>query len=93
MVDHACGCAVLRGANVFIQGLLAAPVGMQDGDSVSVYADVDGKCRKGLVKPYDGRTVYLGNGIARASRHAIFVTKTKLRFACAESLLLWHFQL
>ena len=45
---------------------------MQIGDNVSVYADVDGTCRKGLVKPFDGRVIYVGNGIAEMSRNTLF---------------------
>lgn len=28
IVDHACGMAVLRGANIFAQGIMSAPMGM-----------------------------------------------------------------
>ena len=80
IVDHACGCAVMRGANVFVQGILAAPADMQQDDVVSVYSDIDGQCRKGLVKAYTGKTVFLGNGVVKASRNDIFVTKKVTRF-------------
>ena len=45
---------------------------MKDGDCVSVYADVEGKCRKGLTKPFEGNVVFVGNGIARISRTDLF---------------------
>lgn len=48
---------------------------MQAGDSVSVYADVDGKCRKGLIKPFDGRVVFVGNGVAEISRNSLFCSE------------------
>jgi len=43
------------------------------GDKVSVYIDVDGRCRRGRKKWFDGAKVYVGNGLAQLSRHDIFV--------------------
>ena len=37
--------------------------GVTKGQVVSVFADVDGSCRKGLVVPYEGKTVFVGNGL------------------------------
>ena len=48
---------------------------MCKGDSVSVFADVEGKCRKGSMKPLDGRVVHVGNGIAEMSRQTLFCSK------------------
>ncbi|XP_070566096.1 tRNA (cytosine(72)-C(5))-methyltransferase NSUN6-like [Ptychodera flava] len=72
IVDLMCGGAVLRGADVFVPGVMAAHPGIQVGDKLSVYADMDGSCRKGLTKPYEGNKVFLGNGIAQVSRADIF---------------------
>ena len=44
---------------------------------MSVYVDLDGKCRKGLTKPFDGAKIHVGNGIARVSRYQLFVEEGK----------------
>ena len=41
-----------------IQSILLI-TGIERGDLVSVYADLEGKCRKGLTKPYDGQKCLL----------------------------------
>lgn len=41
-------------------------------DSVSVYCDVDKKCRKGFTKHFEGRKYFLGNGKACFSRWQLF---------------------
>ena len=53
---------------------------MEAGDRVSVYADVDGTCRKGLLKPFDGRVVYVGNGVAEMSRSELFSSDEPPRY-------------
>ncbi|RUS87554.1 hypothetical protein EGW08_004660 [Elysia chlorotica] len=72
MVDLACGMAVLRGANIFIQGIMAAPTSLAKGDAVSVFADLDKKCLKGLTTKYTGRKLFVGNGISQVSRADVF---------------------
>ena len=39
---------------------------------VSVYADVDNKCRRGYLKVFSGRKFFLGNGQAEFNRDALF---------------------
>ncbi|NXF20534.1 NOP2 methyltransferase, partial [Rhodinocichla rosea] len=41
------------------------------GDLVSVYSDIEGKCKRGA-KEFDGVKVFLGNGISELSRSEIF---------------------
>lgn len=53
---------------------------MQPGDVVSLYADLNGLCRRGLVKPFDGPKCLLGNGRACISRHDIFSSEQRLDF-------------
>ncbi|XP_022665313.1 putative methyltransferase NSUN6 [Varroa jacobsoni] len=67
-----CGEAVLRGANVFVPGVMGAPGNLQKGDMVAVYVDVDNKCCKGDKRHYQGEKVFIGNGMARVSRDDIF---------------------
>ena len=45
---------------------------MNKGDIVSVYADLDGICRKGYTKCFEGRKYFVGNGVALLSRSEIF---------------------
>ncbi|XP_074656528.1 tRNA (cytosine(72)-C(5))-methyltransferase NSUN6-like isoform X2 [Tubulanus polymorphus] len=72
IVDLACGMAVLRGANIFAQGIMAAHPGMQADDTVSVFSDIDGMCRKGLTQAFQGKKIFVGNGIAKISRQDLF---------------------
>ncbi|XP_066934831.1 tRNA (cytosine(72)-C(5))-methyltransferase NSUN6-like [Clytia hemisphaerica] len=72
IVDSSCGTAVLRGADIFVPGVLAANSNVVAGDLVSVYCDVKKKCRKGFTKHFDGEKFYLGNGKALFSRWQLF---------------------
>ncbi|GFN76215.1 ribosomal RNA small subunit methyltransferase b [Plakobranchus ocellatus] len=72
IVDVACGMAVLRGAHVFQQGIMGAPASLAKGDTVSVFADLDKKCLKGLISKYQGTKLHVGNGTSQVSRSEIF---------------------
>ncbi|XP_054768066.2 tRNA (cytosine(72)-C(5))-methyltransferase NSUN6-like [Lytechinus pictus] len=76
IVDLACGMAVLRGAEIFAPGVMAAPVVMNRGDTVAVYSDVKGLCRRGMTAKFEGERLFLGNGKAVLSRHDIFVASS-----------------
>lgn len=78
IVGAQCGNAVLRGAHVFIPGIVSAPKLMKAGDVVSVYSDVHGECKRGA-KEYKGVKVFVGNGIAELSRKEIFSSNCTLR--------------
>ncbi|XP_019518471.1 PREDICTED: putative methyltransferase NSUN6 isoform X1 [Hipposideros armiger] len=71
IVGAQCGNAVLRGAHVYVPGIVSASKFMKAGDVVSVYSDIKGKCKKGA-KEFDGTKVFLGNGISESSRKEIF---------------------
>ncbi|XP_071455960.1 tRNA (cytosine(72)-C(5))-methyltransferase NSUN6 isoform X4 [Marmota flaviventris] len=71
IVGAQCGNAVLRGAHVYIPGIMSASKFMKAGDVISVYSDIKGKCKKGA-KEFDGTKVFLGNGISELSRKEIF---------------------
>ena len=47
IVGALCGCAVLRGADVFAPGVMGAPPALGVGERVEVRADVEGRCLKG----------------------------------------------
>lgn len=72
IIGSECGAAVLRGANVYAPGILGAPHGLQIGDKVAVYVDIFGECRRGLTKPFAGKKIFVGNGIATMNRQQIF---------------------
>ncbi|XP_078090817.1 tRNA (cytosine(72)-C(5))-methyltransferase NSUN6 [Mustelus asterias] len=78
IVGAQCGNAVLRGAHVFIPGVLSAPKLMKAGDAVSVYSDICGKCKRGAVE-FTGSKTFVGNGIAEVSRNEIFCSNHTLR--------------
>ncbi|XP_067049452.1 tRNA (cytosine(72)-C(5))-methyltransferase NSUN6-like isoform X2 [Acropora muricata] len=79
IVDLHCGIAVLRGANIYIPGVMAAHPCIKRGDLVSVYADLYGKCRKGVTKPFDGQKLFLGNGISLFDRRDVFCSQNNFR--------------
>ncbi|XP_048379269.1 tRNA (cytosine(72)-C(5))-methyltransferase NSUN6 isoform X2 [Stegostoma tigrinum] len=78
VVGAQCGNAVLRGAHVFIPGILSAPKLMKAGGAVSVYSDISGKCKRGAVE-FVGSKIFVGNGIAEISRNEIFCSNCTLR--------------
>ncbi|KAL3217759.1 hypothetical protein MRX96_032028 [Rhipicephalus microplus] len=75
VVRRDCAEAVLRGAHVYIPGVMAAPKGLLAGQEVAVYGDLDGQCLRGRTRPYRGRRVFIGNGTALVSRADIFVNQ------------------
>ncbi|XP_068942376.1 tRNA (cytosine(72)-C(5))-methyltransferase NSUN6 isoform X3 [Petaurus breviceps papuanus] len=78
IVGAHCGNAVLRGAHVYVPGITSASKFMKAGDVVSVYSDIEGKCKKGA-KEFDGKKVFLGNGISELSRNDIFSLNSPLK--------------
>ncbi|XP_036618032.1 tRNA (cytosine(72)-C(5))-methyltransferase NSUN6 [Trichosurus vulpecula] len=78
IVGAHCGNAVLRGAHVYVPGIISASKFMKAGDVVSVYSDIEGKCKKGA-KEFDGKKVFLGNGISELSRNEIFSLSSPLK--------------
>ncbi|XP_042331535.1 tRNA (cytosine(72)-C(5))-methyltransferase NSUN6 isoform X2 [Sceloporus undulatus] len=71
IVGAQCGSAVLRGAHVYAPGIVSASKCMKAGDLVSVYSDIEGKCKRGA-KEFLGTKVFIGNGISELSRSEIF---------------------
>ena len=67
----------LNKKTIFLFCLLIS--GIDRGDVVSVYCDLEKKCRKGLIKPFDGQKVFLGNGIAALARKEIFCSEQNIR--------------
>ncbi|XP_076617132.1 tRNA (cytosine(72)-C(5))-methyltransferase NSUN6 isoform X1 [Chaetodon auriga] len=73
VVGAQCGSAVLRGAHVFVPGIVASPKYMKAGDVVSVFSDMEGKCTRGATS-FQGKRTFLGNGVAQIDRSSIFCT-------------------
>ncbi|XP_048806456.1 tRNA (cytosine(72)-C(5))-methyltransferase NSUN6 [Lagopus muta] len=71
IVGAQCGYAVLRGAHVYVPGIISTSRFVKAGDLVSVYSDIEGKCKRGA-KEFEGVKVFLGNGISELSRSDIF---------------------
>ncbi|XP_006894375.1 PREDICTED: putative methyltransferase NSUN6 [Elephantulus edwardii] len=78
IVGAQCGNAVLRGAHVYAPGIVSASKFMKAGDTVSVYSDINGECKKGA-KEFDGCKIFLGNGISELSRNELFSGLPKLK--------------
>lgn len=77
IVDRFCGEAVLRGADIFVRGILSADSGIAKDEVIAVYADLRGpKCKsipRGLVlEKYAGKCVLLGVGISCCKRSEYF---------------------
>lgn len=78
LCDRYCAEAVLRGADIFVRGILAADSGIQKGDTVAVYADIRAPhltaVARGLhLERYEeGRCIYLGLGTSACGRSEFF---------------------
>jgi hypothetical protein len=56
-------------------------VDLAAGETVAVYADLEGQCRKGLKEEYRERKLYVGCGVMQLSRDQIFCSaQVKLRW-------------
>uniref|UniRef100_UPI00358FD1EA tRNA (cytosine(72)-C(5))-methyltransferase NSUN6 isoform X2 n=1 Tax=Myxine glutinosa TaxID=7769 RepID=UPI00358FD1EA len=72
IVGAGCGYAVMRGAHVFAPGVISAPKDMRQGELMSVYLDILGKCRRGALQPFNGPKMFVGNGLVQRSRCELF---------------------
>lgn len=71
IVGRKCGSAVLRGAEVYAPGVLGASPSLKAGDPVAVFVDLKDTCLRGC-KYFNGKKMFVGNGIARQSRRDLF---------------------
>ncbi|XP_053322812.1 tRNA (cytosine(72)-C(5))-methyltransferase NSUN6 [Spea bombifrons] len=78
IVGAQCGNAVLRGAHVYSSGIISASKWMKSGEKVSVYSDIEGKCKRGA-KEFLGTKVFIGNGISELSRKDIFCSNVPVK--------------
>lgn len=54
-------------------------IDIEAGQMVSVFGDTHGKCKRGLIKPFEGDKVFVGNGQMRMSRKDLFATTEKVQ--------------
>ncbi|XP_040583286.1 tRNA (cytosine(72)-C(5))-methyltransferase NSUN6 [Lepeophtheirus salmonis] len=74
IVDKYCGSSVLRGANIYVKGILGMSFNIKENDIVNVLVDVDGKCLKGSNAPILPASNFVKIGIGKSlhSRKVIF---------------------
>ncbi|XP_075164557.1 tRNA (cytosine(72)-C(5))-methyltransferase NSUN6 isoform X2 [Haematobia irritans] len=73
IVDCCCGGAILRGAHIYSIGVLGMESGTKVGDLVNVFADLAGKCKKGLNVRYESnQKIYLGQGKVLMQRYQLY---------------------
>lgn len=76
LVDRLCGEAVLRGADVFCRGILAADPGIQRNEQIAVYVNLTTKVARGSsLDRYNGACIYLGLGRSCMGRNEYFARR------------------
>lgn len=56
---------------------------INEGDTVSLYVDIDSVCLRGSLPPYTFNRMYIGNGIAKYGRVAVYCGSNVLRYVIA----------
>lgn len=73
IVDTSCAAAVLRGSHIYGVGCLAMQSNTKINEIVNVFADLEGKCRRGMNCVYESKhKMYIGIGIVKMQRFEIF---------------------
>ncbi|KAK9694225.1 16S rRNA methyltransferase RsmB/F [Popillia japonica] len=73
VIDVRCAESVLRGAQIFAPGIMGMLSGITRNDKVSIYADLENKCRKGFPKVFNSeKKLFIGNGIVKMTRSDLF---------------------
>lgn len=85
IVDRFCAEAVLRGADIFVKGILCADAGIIESEEVAVYASLPPQSsstksnpitRGMLLQNYCDRCVFIGIGISQCKRADYFATSS-----------------
>lgn len=71
VVGRKCGSSVLRGAEVYAPGVVAASPHLKVGDPVAVFVDLTDTCLRGS-KYFNGQKMFVGKGRARQTRKELF---------------------
>ncbi|EDW40304.1 GL24972 [Drosophila persimilis] len=78
IVDTSCGAALLRGAHIYAPGVLAMESNTQLQECVNVYADLAGKCKRGMTTRYENsEKVYVGVGKVLMQRYQLYNDKNE----------------
>ncbi|KAL5291419.1 NSUN6 family protein [Megaselia abdita] len=73
IVDKSCGAALLRGAHLYAPGVLAMQSGTKQDEVVNVFADLEGKCKKGTTTEYlSDQKTFIGIGQVKQQRYQIY---------------------
>lgn len=73
IVDTSCAAAVLRGSHIYGVGCLAMQSNTKIDEIVNVFADLEGKCRRGMNCVYESKNkMYIGFGLVKMQRFELF---------------------
>lgn len=73
IVDKSCGAALLRGAHLYAPGVLAMQSGTKQDEIVNVFADLEGKCKKGTTTEYvSDQKTFIGIGKVKQQRYQLY---------------------
>lgn len=73
IVDKSCGAALLRGAHIYAPGVLAMQSGTKQDEIVNVFADLEGKCKKGTTTEYTSeQKTFIGIGRVKQQRYQLY---------------------
>ncbi|KAB0795030.1 hypothetical protein PPYR_11869 [Photinus pyralis] len=73
VVDVNGATAILRGAHVFAPGVIGMLQGAKVNDRVSIFADIEGKCKKGFATVYQSPgKLFIANGTIKMNREQLF---------------------
>ena len=77
VIDLKCAQAILRGADLFVPGIVGLSFDVRKGDLISIFADLNGKCLKGsdaygYFKSNSNGLLLVANGWSEYSRDEIF---------------------
>jgi 16S rRNA C967 or C1407 C5-methylase (RsmB/RsmF family)/predicted ribosome-associated RNA-binding protein Tma20 len=88
IIDRFCAEAVLRGADIFVKGILCADAGITEGEEVAVYANLPRSINSSsksiittrgmLLQNYTDRCVFIGIGISKCKRADYFAQSSGL---------------
>lgn len=73
VVDRLCGEAVLRGSDIYARGIMSASSGINAGDDVNLFVDLDHVSTRGIsFEEHNGRKLYIGQGKTHMPRSEMF---------------------
>lgn len=77
VVDVHCGASIFRGAHIFAPGVLAMTKTLKINDEIDVFADLDGKCKKGTNFYESDNKLFLGQGRVKQQRYQLYGENVK----------------